>query len=237
MNEDELKQQAIEFARSHRKAIARELTDPGVFVVDKAPVSVFMAGSPGAGKTEFSKAFLHVIEKDKEHRVVRIDADELRERIPGYTGANSYLFQGAVSVLVEKIHDIALDNKQSFIFDGTFAKYEKAKVNIERSLHKNRQVIVFYVYQEPGLAWRFTQSRELTEGRNIQKEIFVREFIESGQTVRRICEEFGDRISVFLIKKNFDQSAANVVEFVKTGSEIDGYVGKTYTEEELKNLL
>ena len=52
---------------------------------------------------------------------IRIDADDYREefRDQGYTGDNSWLFQPAVSVLVEKIHDFAIDQKQSFILDGT----------------------------------------------------------------------------------------------------------------------
>lgn len=81
---------AKEFVRDNRKAIAKELTDPSVYLPEEEPVSVFMAGSPGAGKTEASIVLL------AEHgdQVLRIDPDELRTRIPGYNDTNAPLFQG-----------------------------------------------------------------------------------------------------------------------------------------------
>ncbi len=129
MTDGEIKQKAEEFARAHRKEIARGLTDPIKYTPDNVPVSVFMAGSPGAGKTEVSKRLIEDLEKRFNHSILRIDSDELRERIPGYTGANSHLFQTAVSLIVERIHDHALSNRQTFIFDGTFSKYGKGVEN------------------------------------------------------------------------------------------------------------
>ena len=63
MNEEENKiiQSAIIFAKKERKDIANKLTNTTIFVPDTIPISVFMAGSPGAGKTEFSKNFLSLI--------------------------------------------------------------------------------------------------------------------------------------------------------------------------------
>ena len=99
MKPEELERQAITYAKNNRTRIARELTDKNRFPPDARPVSVFMAGSPGAGKTEASKAFLEEIGADN---VLRLDPDELRELIPGYTGDNSYLFHRAVSFIVER---------------------------------------------------------------------------------------------------------------------------------------
>jgi hypothetical protein len=50
--------EAVVFAKANRKGIARRLTDPSIFLSEDSPVSVFMAGSPGAGKTEASLEFL-----------------------------------------------------------------------------------------------------------------------------------------------------------------------------------
>lgn len=111
MYADVIQSQALNFARRNRKRIARELTDPNKYKPEDIPVSVFMAGSPGAGKTEFSKNLIALLEENKDHQVIRIDGDEIRPLLPGYTGSNSYLFQGAVSLIVEKIHDFALGQK------------------------------------------------------------------------------------------------------------------------------
>ena len=46
---------AIEFARANKKDRCKALTDPTVYLPEQKPVSVFIAGSPGAGKTESSR--------------------------------------------------------------------------------------------------------------------------------------------------------------------------------------
>ena len=139
-NHNDIKNEAIRFARKNKKEIAKRLTNPQVFLPDQEPVSVFMAGSPGAGKTEASKALLDELENvEKSRKVLRIDPDELRSEFEHYSGDNAWLFQPAVSILVDKIHDLALKQRQSFILDGTLSNHEKALENITRSLEKKRQ--------------------------------------------------------------------------------------------------
>lgn len=134
-----IKGKAIRWARKSKKEIAKRLTNPQVFLPDQEPVSVFMARSPGAGKTEASKALLDELENvEKGRKVLRIDPDELRSEFEDYSGDNSWLFQPAISILVDKIHDLALKQRQSFILDGTLSNYGKAAENITRSLNRKR---------------------------------------------------------------------------------------------------
>ena len=51
LDEQAAQDEAVAFARARRKEIARRLTDPAIYPPEADPVSVFMAGSPGAGKT------------------------------------------------------------------------------------------------------------------------------------------------------------------------------------------
>ena len=127
--EKQLEAKALAFAKANKKAIAKRLTDPTTFLPEDDPVSVFLAGSPGAGKTETSIELLELYQQNG-NRVLRIDPDELRNELPGYTGDNSWLFQRAISILVEKIHDLALKQKQSFLLDGTLSNYEVAEKNL-----------------------------------------------------------------------------------------------------------
>ena len=83
---------AIDFARKHKKDIAKRITSKADYPPEKNPVSVFMAGSPGAGKTEASKELIDEL-TDGKNDIIRIDPDELRSEFPGYQGDNSYLFQ------------------------------------------------------------------------------------------------------------------------------------------------
>ena len=127
------------------------------------PTSVFMAGSPGAGKTEFSKNFL----KGAGEGAVRIDPDEIRDVIPQYTGGNSHLFQYAVNIGVDKVFYHVLSHDQNFILDGTMANFKKAHENITRTLKQREFIQIFYLFQDPVIAWEFTKKRELVEHRNI----------------------------------------------------------------------
>jgi UDP-N-acetylglucosamine kinase len=239
MDDDEkLKQNAEKFVRENRDDIARKLTDTTKYIPDDKPSSVFMAGSPGAGKTEYSKNLIAILENNKNHKVIRIDSDELRELIPGYNGANSYLFQGAVSLIVERIHDYALRNEQTFLLDGTLSKYDKAVDNITRSLNKNRTVLIFYVYQKPDVAWKFTKAREVVEGRHIPKEIFIQQFIESQETINKIRKDFDQRVEIILVKKNFETHAVeDSIEIQQHGKSIDEYLDQRYSKTDLEKLL
>lgn len=197
-----------------------------------------MAGSPGAGKTEFSKNIIDILENNNNRSVVRIDGDEIRSLIPGYTGNNSYLFQGAISLIVEKIHDLVLQQKQSFVLDGTCSKYDKAISNITRSLSNGRRVFIFFVYQNPETAWKFTQKREKLEGRHIPKEIFIEQFLSSKETIDRIRKEFDEKVTVFLVKKNFENNTVEKIVEIKVGSPlIDEYTKDEYTKQRLEDIL
>lgn len=231
--EEAISDQAVEFARKHKKAIGKRLTDPQIYLREEDPVSVFMAGSPGAGKTEASIELLANFEENG-FKVLRIDPDELRSELPGYTGGNSWLFQRGVSILVSKIHDLALEQRQSFVLDGTLANYEIAEQNIERSLHKKRTVLILYVYQRPDLAWNFVQARELVEGRHIPVEEFVRQYFAARDVVNRLKQRFGKAIEVDLLLKNNDGShrvyEANI-------DRIDSHVPENYDRASLEQML
>ncbi|WP_429437031.1 zeta toxin family protein [Pseudomonas sp. BS3782 TE3695] len=42
---------AFAFARANRASLARAIADTSIFPPEDSPITVFMAGSPGAGKT------------------------------------------------------------------------------------------------------------------------------------------------------------------------------------------
>ena len=232
-SEAEIQQAAFDFARKNKKAIAKRLTEKSIFVPEKKPVSVFMAGSPGAGKTEASKNLLDGFSEDGT-RILRIDPDELRHEFEGYAGENSWLFQKAVSVLVEKIHDFALKQKQSFLLDGTLSNYDIAERNITRSLNKERPVQILFVYQEPNLAWEFVQAREIEEARRIEPEHFIAQYFAARDVVNRLKVKFERDIQVDLLLKNNDNSQraykANI-------DNIDNHVPEKYKRADIEHML
>jgi len=228
-----IQSEALDFARTNKKDIAKRLTNKARFLPEDEPVSVFMAGSPGAGKTEASIELLSIVE-DNGVEILRIDPDELRHEFPTYTGDNSWLFQGAVSILVERIHDLALKQRQSFLLDGTLSHYDKAEQNITRSLRKRRVVQILYVYQDPALAWEFVKSREAVEGRHIKRETLIDQYFAARNVVNRLKTTFGSDIRVDLLLKNTDNSH----KLYKAGiDKIDNHVPEKYTPADLAKML
>lgn len=215
-----------------KKQVARELCDKASYPSDPYPVSVFMAGSPGAGKTESSQNLIKKLVSD--HPVLRIDADELRSRFESYDGCNSHLFQAATSILADYVHDCALDNKQSFVFDGTFSKLEKARQNIERSVKRGRLTQIIYVYQDPFQAWAFVRAREARDGRHIPRNAFIEQYFQARSNVNEIKRTFGNKVKVDLIVKNIDGT-----NFAYHGNidQIDSYIPERYSKEDLEARL
>lgn len=229
--EKSIEEAALNYAKQNKKAIAKRLTAVDKFIPEENPVSVFMAGSPGAGKTEASKELL---DKLKSKSTLRIDPDELRHEFEQYDGSNAWLFQRAVSVLVEKIHDLALKQQQSFLLDGTLSNYDIAKKNIERSLKKERSVQILYVYQDPVLAWEFVLARETAEGRRIKPEHFIEQYFAARNVVNRLKQEFEQSIRVDLLLKNNDNSHRSY----KAGiDQVDSHVPEKYNHADLEYRL
>ena len=229
MSDDQNKiiEDAIQWAKKNKKRIAKNKTSRAIYPSEDFPVSVFMAGSPGAGKTESSKALI----EEFDNNILRIDADDLRAEFNDYSGGNSWMFQGAVSIIVEKIHDLALLQKQSFILDGTLSNFEKAKSNIQRSLNKNRFVQILYVYQEPTHAWNFVKAREIVEGRKILKNNFIDQFFMSREVVSELKKEFSSQLQIDLLIQNYDNTLGL---YKKNISKIDSYIAKNYSRQSLE---
>ncbi len=233
-----IEEEAIAFAKKHKIEISRRLTDVALYPPSEPVVTIFMAGSPGAGKTEYSKNLVASMGEAVNASVVRLDSDELRSEIPVYTGHNASEVQGAVSILIREMYERTLKNYQTVIFDGTLANYDKAKENIERSLKRNRPVFIFYIYQRPEVAWQFTKARESVEGRNIPIDAFVRQFIAVREVVTRLREEFDDQLTIHLIQKNYLTNEVESSDVItKDGPGLDEYLPDRYTEKQIMELL
>ncbi len=232
MDKDNLKEESIKFIKNNKKLLIDKFINPMVYFGVANPATIFMAGSPGAGKTETARELI----KKFNTPIVNIDADEIRNLIPGYNGANSDDVQGASALGVEKLYDHVLNKKLDAIVDGTLANYDVANRNIKRALLKSRKVAIFYVYQEPVLAWRFTKAREALEGRSVPLNVFVDAFFKSRDNANLLKKEFGSQIELYLIVKDLN----NDQDFSKSEfniNNIDNYLKNAYTKESLIELL
>lgn len=234
MNEHERKisEEAKAFIKKEKRTLIKKFADLEKFPSVVKPFSFFMAGSPGSGKTEFSK---RLIESMAPVSIVRIDADEIREFIPQYTGKNSDVVQGAASIAVDNLNYYTLKHNQNSIIDGTFAHYPVARRNIINCLNKKRSIGVFYIYQNPLIAWDFTRKREKLEGRYVPKEAFVDAFFKSRQNVILIKEEFAEKIELNVVIKD-EQNQIKKIEY-DTGPDIDDFIPLLYDTNSLSKII
>ena len=193
-------------------------------------MSIFMAGSPGAGKTELSKWFLKVTGIP----AVRIDADEVRDFIPSYNGKNAMEVQRAAALGVEYIYDHALEKRKNLILDATFADFERSRKNVYRSMKKGRHVMIFYVHQEPEVAWEFTKAREVVEGRPVPRDIFIESYLNAPINVNMVKKEFGKKIELHVVTKSCENGQEG---FKLNVASVDPHISKVYTKESLNKLL
>lgn len=230
--DDEIIELAIAEAKKMKKRLAKSVVDANE--VEENPVSVFMAGSPGAGKTEMARIMIRQFNSEVGVAPIHIENDELRKEFSAYNGTNSPLFQRPATLLVEAIHDRALKRSVSFVLDSTLSNYAKAESNIERSLNKGRYVQIIFVYQDPSQAWRLVLARERVEGRRVPPEVFVDQFMESQVVVGALKERFGSDLGVIFIEKNIE-SASKRPEFNVT--DIDAILRKKYNREQLEVIV
>ncbi len=237
MTPDEEKQaeEARRYVRANQRTFIAKFADLAAHGSVEQPISIFMAGSPGAGKTEFSKRLVEALFEQWGDNPVRIDADEIREMIPGYTGDNSHIFQGASARGVEILYDYVLDHQLNAIVDGTFALKEKGISNIERSLGRGRLVEIYYLFQEPEIAWDFTKKREVIEHRKITKEVFVNAFFAAHDNVVAAKKHFWDKIQLNVVLKDVRDASRYQVNFNAT--DIDQLVPWEYNESTLMQKL
>ena len=234
-SEKKQRQEAVDFVRNNSAVLCERFASINNSPTVQRPISIFMAGSPGAGKTELSKNLITImVAMLKTSLPVRIDPDDIRPHLPHYNGQNSYVVHSAASLAVAKILDCVLKHRQNFILDTTFAGFETAKKNVERCLKHERPVLLFYVFKEPEIAWKFTKARELTEGRLVPKEVFIEAFFTARDNVNQIKREFGQFVILNYYHADFTKKAYDM----RAGlSSIDEVLNFRYSKEDLREIL
>ena len=136
---------------------------------------IFMAGAPGAGKTET------VREAEFQKNFIILEADAIREMNPYYKRTegnqkgNAHLLQKAASIGLNYCRKICIENNMAFLQDTTFQNSGSRDL-VKKLLKSEWEVNIFFVFQSPKDSWQFTQAREKREGRNIPKESFAESF-------------------------------------------------------------
>lgn len=172
MTEDEAKKW-VKDKSNQAKVLKQFFSDfPGTDV----KVAFFMAGIPGAGKTEFAESTI----REEQPVFIPIEHDKLVEYIDTYKPENYYNFRKAGSALVTLVFEEVIKNGHAFIFDGTLS-HENGSRNIKKAINAGYDVYVVYIVQDAKVAWQLTKARELVKKRSIQKKRFYRDVQQAKQ--------------------------------------------------------
>jgi predicted ABC-type ATPase len=198
MDEKEL---AKKFIKENKRKLLAYFVSGRNPIISKNPILICMAGSSGAGKTETAKSFMTHFEEN----IIRIDADDVKVWITENTKIDLNECHGASSLAVDIIYNHCRKKSYNCIIDGTFANFKISKENINRAIKRDFTIFIAHVYQHPKEAWDFIQKRTEKEGRKVPYKIFKKSFINSIENVSKIKEEFGNKVVIYSIEKNFDK--------------------------------
>lgn len=219
------------WAKDHKKAFAKKLIrDSGVAKTDQ-PAAIFMAGLPGAGKTEFTKSWII----NSRLKVIRLDMDEIASQIDTYSPRKADKFRKAASVLLSYTYDRVVNGKYDFVMDGTFGG-NVAIQNIERAIKHGYRVKVIYIYQSPKLAWEYTLAREKVEHRAIKLEGFLDSYYRILNNLRKLGNLASELVSIDLVVKDAQNKNGKTVSNISI-KDIDNYVNIEYNRDNLRRSI
>ena len=225
-SDEKVSNSALDFVKVNKKLLIGEFCDIDKFPSHIKPYTIFMAGSPGAGKTEYSKALIKDLFENDRTLTARIDPDEIRNFIPDSRDHDIEIYKSAVNKGHEILFDYVQKHNQNVLIDGTLANIDHARKLIRRALERKRKVGVVYIYQDPILAWDFTKKREVVENRFVPKDVFVQSFFASKASVNSLKNEFGANIELTVVLKNYTNSVEKMNFNVAS---VDPYLKINYT--------
>ncbi|MBR5621488.1 zeta toxin family protein [Candidatus Saccharibacteria bacterium] len=221
----------LKWVKKHQKEIInRIISDVNLKSSDK-PIAIFMAGLPGAGKTELSYGLI----EQSFPKPIRIDMDELATMIEGYTPENADQFRAGATRLLNALFDKVIKLRLDFVLDGTFGS-PVALQNIERVLKRGYEVQIAYACQDPRLAWNFTKAREKVEHRAISEEGFLETYYKTLNNLNELLREKDKNVVVDIFMKNADNTVGEQFDDV-TSNQIDAIIRIIYNKDKLKEYI
>lgn len=112
------------------KKIIDEITKSAVCIDQTEPIAIIMGGSAGSGKSTFLKKNAPYMQSDK---IWKIDADEVRAKLPEYKGWNSpATHEETQDIVKELLDDYDQPCKHDLLYDGTMSNAKKYNPIIKR---------------------------------------------------------------------------------------------------------
>ena len=181
------------------------------------PTVILLGGSPGAGKTSQLAGRLGLFDPED---FLNVAADDIKDELPEYTGANSQGVHLESKDIVKGILDHGITTGQNLILDRTLKTNAKADKMIDKFKEKGYNVIMYGMFVKPSTSMIRAKGRFEKHGRFMPYDL-----IAAGST------QIHDSLTDLMNKPNVDKAGlwSNEVEwgqdpialFEKAGIELD----------------
>lgn len=164
------------------KEIIDEFKD-GLFCIENdEPIAILMGGSPASGKSTFLKKYAPYLLSDE---LLKIDADEVRAKLPEYEGWNASQTHSETKDIVQTLLSdrvIGVPCKTDLIYDGTMTSVKKyiSLINLLKKL--GYKIFVVFIDKVPkDLIVDRALKRYQSSGRFVPLEV-IDDFFKNGKS-------------------------------------------------------
>lgn len=146
--------------------------------VQNQPIAIFTGGAPGSGKTTFLKKFADWA--NDPTKIVKIDADLIREKLPEYKGWNAFNTHQETRDIVNKLlNDIGNPCEHDIIYDGTMNKADNYKPLITKLKGMGYKIFIIYIEVPKEISIERAMKRYQNSGRYVPIEV-INEVYDKG---------------------------------------------------------
>ena len=167
--------------RLHKKIIDSFKKD--LMCIDsKDPIAILMGGSPASGKSTFLRKYAPYLLKEE---ILRVDADEIRAKLPEYKGYNASQTQAETKDIVNTLlsdRTIGIPCKYDIIYDGTMNSTKSYTPLIKLLKSLGYKIFIVYIDKVPKeVVEKRALERYQKSGRFVPMEV-IDDFFGKGKT-------------------------------------------------------
>lgn len=146
---DESKNEYTQERKKFHSEIINGFKKEVVCITKGSPIAILMGGSPASGKSSFLKKYSPFLLGDE---ILKIDADEIRAKLPEYKGWNASQTQQETKDIVNTLignKNIGIPCDFDLIYDGTMNSVKSYIPLIELLKKRGYKVFIIYVDNVP----------------------------------------------------------------------------------------
>lgn len=166
--------------------ILHEFDDSKTCLSQVQPVAIFMGGAPGSGKSTFLKKYAPYMTSDL---IYKIDADDVRAKLPEYKGWNANSTHLETKDIVSKLIDnVATPCVHDIVFDGTMSSPKNYLRIIQKVKRYGYKTFIIFMKVPKEVSIERAMGRYQRSGRFVPVFVIDEFFKDSDKTFNQLKE-------------------------------------------------